>query len=46
MSENDLKELEKNIEIMRSAGRTHIPIKLETIEKMIASERKRLSQRC
>jgi hypothetical protein len=42
MSEKDLAALEAAIALMRDAGRTHIPIRLEVVEGIIARERRRL----
>jgi len=43
--ESDLQKLEREIAVMRGAGRTHLPIPITTVEKMIAAERARYARR-
>jgi hypothetical protein len=42
MTADDITQLENALSLMRAAGRTHIPVKLETAERLLAAERKRL----
>lgn len=42
MSEQDLADLEAAIAMMKDAGRTHVPLRIAVVEKLIESERRRL----
>jgi hypothetical protein len=41
---SDLSELEQAIAVMRAAGRTHVPIRIEVLEKILHGGRRRLHQ--
>lgn len=44
MTQHDIEQLEREIGTMKAAGRTHIPIPIKSVEKLIAAERRRLQQ--
>jgi hypothetical protein len=42
MSADDLNQLERALSMMRAVGRTHVPVRLDVVEALLAAERKRL----